>query len=87
MVNDDVYKLSFTLTATKVIEEKVINGMTIRINDKDEKILVSRKDGKLIVKKLYTYHLDRNGEKVRFEMKQESDGFKHFIDIFLLSWN
>ncbi len=81
MVNDDVYELSFTLTATKVIEEKVINGMTNRINDKDEKILVSRKGGKLIVKKLYTYHLDRNGEKVRFEMKQESDGSKRIIDI------
>ncbi len=63
------------------LKEKVINGMTIKINDKDEKILVSRKDGKLIVKKLYTYHLDRNGEKVRFEMKQESDGSKRIIDI------
>ncbi len=133
MVNDDVYELSFTLTATKVIEEKVmkgvntpgqspgprplwrpiprqsrgvltpsvlytrsgteptscpapltrlrINGMTNRINDKDEKILVSRKNGKLIVKKLYTYHLDRNGKKIRFEMKQESDGSKRIIDI------
>ena len=55
--------------------------MTNRINDKDEKILVSRKNGKLIVKKLYTYHLDRNGKKIRFEMKQESDGSKRIIDI------
>ncbi|MDA3823095.1 MAG: AAA family ATPase [Bacteroidales bacterium] len=63
------------------LKEKVTNEISVKINDKDEKIIVSRQDGELSVKKLYTYHIDSDGKKTRFEMKQESDGSKRIIDI------
>ena len=55
--------------------------MTIKLNDKDEKIIVTRENGKLSVKKLYTYHKDSQGKNTRFEMRQESDGSKRILDL------
>ena len=63
------------------IKEDVKNNISIKINDKDEKIIVSRHDDELSVKKLYTYHKDSTGKNIRFEMKQESDGSKRIIDL------
>lgn len=63
------------------IKEDVKNNIAIKINDKDEKIIVTRKNNELSVKKLYTYHQDSGGKEIRFEMKQESDGSKRIIDL------
>ena len=63
------------------LRENIKNGMSAKINDKDEKLIVSRHKGELSVKKLYTYHRDSEGRKIRFEMKHESDGSKRIIDI------
>ena len=63
------------------LRENVLEGASVKINDKDEKIIISREDGRLHVKKLYTYHRDSKGDKVRFDMAQESDGSKCIIDI------
>jgi uncharacterized protein len=63
------------------LKERVKNGMSVKVNTGDEKIIISRKDDKLSIKKLYTYHRDSDGKKVRFEMKQESDGSKRIIDL------
>lgn len=63
------------------LKERIKDGMSAKINEKDDKIIVSRQDGELIAKKLYTYHYDSKGEKIRFEMKQESDGSKRIIDL------
>ena len=63
------------------IKEDAKSNMTIKLNDKDEKIIVTRQDGKLSVKKLYTYHRDSQGKNTRFEMRQESDGSKRILDL------
>jgi AAA15 family ATPase/GTPase len=63
------------------LKEEVKNNISIKINDRDEKIIVSRQNDELCVKKLYTYHKDSTGKKIRFEMKQESDGSKRIIDL------
>ena len=63
------------------LKERVKNGMTVKMNSVDEKFIISRANDKLSVKKLYTYHRDSDGKKVRFEMKQESDGSKRIIDL------
>ena len=63
------------------LKERVKNGMSVKVNSVDEKFIISRKDDKLSVKKLYTYHQDSDGKTVRFEMKQESDGSKRIIDL------
>lgn len=63
------------------LKERVKNGMSVKVNSVDEKFIISRKNDKLSVKKLYTYHKDSDGKKVRFEMKQESDGSKRIIDL------
>jgi len=64
------------------IKEDVREGKAIKIvTDNDERIIVSREAGDLSVKKLYTYHRDSEGDRTRFEMKQESDGSKRIIDL------
>ncbi|WP_417913535.1 AAA family ATPase [Candidatus Electronema sp. JM] len=45
------------------------------------KIFITRKEGKLIAKKLMTSHLKTDGTKVMFETKQESDGSQRLIDL------
>ncbi len=52
-----------------------------RHTENDEKIIVSREEGELKARKLYTYHLDSSGKQIPFEMKQESDGSKRIIDL------
>ncbi len=56
------------------IREDARNNITIKINNKDEKIVVTSQDGEISVKKLYTYHRNTEGKNTRFEMRQESDG-------------
>ena len=64
------------------IREDVREGKAVRIvTENDEKIIVSREEGELKAKKLYTYHLDSSGKQVPFEMRQESDGTKRIIDL------
>jgi uncharacterized protein len=64
------------------IREDVREGKAVRIvTENDEKIIVSREEGELKAKKLYTYHLDSSGKQVPFEMRQESDGSKRIIDL------
>lgn len=63
------------------IREDARNNITIKINNKDEKIIVTSQDGEISVKKLYTYHRNAKGENTRFEMRQESDGSKRIIDL------
>ncbi len=43
--------------------------------------IVKRKNGDLIAKKLVTYHKNWEGEKIQFEMADESDGTRRIIDL------
>lgn len=64
----------------KLIED-VKEGGAIKINNDDEKIIITRLDNEIKVKKLYTYHRNNLGKSTRFEMRQESDGSKRIIDL------
>ena len=44
-------------------------------------IAISRRDGKLIARKLVTFHLNSRGESVKFGMADESEGVKHVIQL------
>ncbi len=66
------------------LEEEVDDDSTVLVsslNLRDERYLVSRKNEKLIAKKLITYHLDSEGNKIKFELFQESDGSKRVLDL------
>lgn len=65
------------------LQEEVKEGMTIRILDdlSNQRFVVTRKNGELIVKKLITYHPKLDGGVAKFEMHQESDGSQRIIDL------
>jgi len=46
-----------------------------------ERIIIERKDDELVAKKLVSYHQQSNGEKVKFEFSEESDGTRRLIDL------
>ena len=54
--------------------------MTVRLLT-DERVVVTRKDGELVAKKLVTFHPKADGTEVKFEMRQESDGSQRVIDL------
>ena len=64
------------------IREDVQEGRAVTVlAPNEEKFVVTRRAGELSVKKLYTYHLNSEGDPTRFEMRQESDGTKRIIDL------
>lgn len=65
------------------LQEDVKEGMTVRLLSTpiNERFVVTRKSGKLIAKKLVTYHPKLDGTKIKFEMRQESDGSQRIIDL------
>ena len=65
------------------VQEVIKENETVRViaTDTNERYLVTRTDGKLISKKLVSYHLDNHGQPVKFEMRQESDGSQRMIDL------
>lgn len=65
-----------------LLEEDVKEGMSVRLmNERNERMVVTRKDGDLLAKKLVTFHPATDGSKVQFEMAQESDGSQRVIDL------
>lgn len=65
------------------IQEEVEEGTTIRIfgDSVTDRFVITRKDGALKIKKLVTYHKDKDNLPVKFEMHQESDGTLRIIDL------
>ncbi|MBU1558557.1 MAG: AAA family ATPase, partial [Gammaproteobacteria bacterium] len=65
------------------LNENLKEGETVRIFGEpfNEKFLVTRQKGKLIVKKLVTIHQKVDGTEIEFEMPQESDGSQRLIDV------
>lgn len=47
----------------------------------NDRIIVTRKNGQIIVKKLVTYHRKLDGGEIKFEVRQESDGSQRLIDL------
>ncbi len=66
----------------KEIEESVKEGETVQVSvEPGERFEITRKGGELIAKTVVTYHESTTGEKVKFDIDQESDGTKRVIDL------
>ena len=65
------------------LQEKVKEGMAIRLlmEPQTNRIVITRKDGELIAKRLVAYHPKSDGTEVRFEIHQESEGSQRVIDL------
>jgi len=65
------------------LQEDVTEGRTVRLltDPMTERFVITRKDGELTAKKLVTYHRRQDGQEVKFEMRQESDGSQRIIDL------
>lgn len=65
-----------------ILQEELRDGMTIRLmSDKNDRFVVTRKNGELSAKKLVTFHAKADGTSAKFEMRQESDGSQRVIDL------
>lgn len=63
------------------IQQEVTEGTAIRLIYENQSILFSRKDGRLVAKKLVSFHSKDDGSDVKFEIGQESDGSRRIIDL------
>ena len=65
------------------LQEKVKEGMAIRLlmEPQTNRIVITRKDGELIAKRLVAFHPKSDGTEVRFEIHQESEGSQRVIDL------
>ncbi|PKK88470.1 MAG: abortive phage resistance protein [Candidatus Wallbacteria bacterium HGW-Wallbacteria-1] len=65
------------------LQEYVKEGATVRLLSQpgNERVVVTRLNGDLKARKLMTFHSMSNGEKIKFEINQESDGSQRVIDL------
>ena len=66
------------------LQEKVKEGKSAHLEREKnpaDRIVITRRDGELIAKRLVTSHLKSDGTEVRFEIHQESDGTQRVIDL------
>lgn len=66
----------------KIISE-VKEGLSVRLHSErlNNRVIVSRKDDDLVAHKLISYHPSTDGNDVKFEIYQESDGTQRVIDL------
>lgn len=65
------------------LQEEVKEGMAVRLmgDSLANRIVITRKDGELIAKRLIAFHPKSDGTEARFEIHQESDGSQRIIDL------
>ena len=65
------------------LQEEVKEGMAVRLMGDSliNRIVITRKAGELIAKRLVTFHPKSDGTEARFEIYQESDGSQRVIDL------
>lgn len=63
------------------IQEDLQEGQAARIVSGTDRFIVTRENGKILVKKLVAYHTNAGGIETKFEIQQESDGSKRIIDV------
>jgi len=61
--------------------EELAEGTGINLVSKGLRVAVTREEGKLIARKLVTWHPRTDGSEVQFEFSQESDGSRRLIDL------
>lgn len=75
----DQYFGEDNLAEKERILKLVRNGEEIRVGDKNYAIAILE-DGKAVIKKPISYHLNEHGKQVKFEMVEESSGTLRLID-------
>ncbi|WP_026223427.1 AAA family ATPase [Methylosarcina fibrata] len=70
-------------TMRMMLQEDVKEGTSVRLMSEpiNERLVVTRKEGELIAKKLVSYHPKSDGSEAKFEIRQESDGSQRVIDL------
>ena len=65
------------------LQEDIKEGMTVRlrVEPANERLVVTRKGGKLTAKKLVAFHSKSDGTETKFDIRQESDGSQRVIDL------
>ncbi|MBU4486858.1 MAG: ATP-binding protein [Candidatus Delongbacteria bacterium] len=65
------------------LQEELKEGASVRfvLKSTNDRIVVTRKNEKLIAKKLVSYHSKPEGKEAKFEIGQESDGTLRIIDL------
>ncbi len=65
------------------IKEDIGDNMTLRLrlDPTGDRFVISRKDGEITAKKLVSYHVDNHQNKIKFDLKDESDGTLRMIDL------
>lgn len=65
------------------IQEDIKDGITMRMMTEpiNERVVVTRKEGNLVAKKLVAFHSKADGSEAKFDIRQESDGSQRVIDL------
>jgi len=65
------------------LQEEIPEGVTVRLllEPDHERFAVMRRNGELEARKLVSFHGDSEGNEIRFDIKQESDGTQRIIDL------
>ena len=80
-ISFDLLPLPAQLKETLKEQVSEDNIVSLIENATSERYLIFRKDGELAAKKLVAYHTTAEGDEVRFNLKQESDGSLRMIDL------
>lgn len=64
----------------KELLDGIKDGKNILINTNGNAVLVTRENGKYIVKKVVSTHINAKGDKIVFDLVQESDGTQRLLD-------
>lgn len=65
------------------LQETLKEGVTVRLMTQpiNERVIVTRKNGKLVANKLMSFHTKDDGTKEKFDLRLESDGSQRVIDL------
>lgn len=64
------------------LQENVKEGITAHlVLPTGERLIITRKAGAIVAKKLVTFHLGSDGNEIKFDIRHESDGSQRVIDL------
>ena len=79
------------ISVDKILPKTLINSVTedlkddehvvIKLGDRSGEFMVVRRNGELVGKKLVAIHRKPNGQEVKFELRDESDGSRRVLDL------
>ena len=75
--------IPFPDSLKKLLQEEVSESKSVRVvsDPYSDRFVISRRQGKLVAKKLVTYHTREDGSESKFELYQEADGSQRIIDL------